>query len=193
MSDITVTASINNTDYSLYNDGGTYTDEIVAPGMSENVVVTATDEAGNTDVKSEYLNVTNEWLPPKTDWTEEDYFNAIDYNRIIGNISYLRSFLDNLFIDISHINLGAEKDYKSLLYAREMNAIEQAIQNLNLETYALDIGTGKSYSPNKPTPMYYDFNRIESASLLIYNTMIAHKDNLPRMAFRLGNRKGIKV
>lgn len=193
MSDITVTASINNTDYSLYNDGGTYMDEIVAPGMSENVVVTAMDEAGNTDVKAEYLNVINEWLPPKTDWTAEDYFNAVDYNRIIGNIAYLRNFLDSLFLDISYINLGVEKDYRSLLYAREMNVIEQAIQRLNLETYALDIGAEKSYSPNKPTPMYSDFNRIESASLLIYNTMIAHKKSLPRMAFRLGNRKGIKV
>ena len=37
------------------------------------------------------------WIEPKTDWTSSDYFNAEDYNRIIGNVIYLKAFSDALF------------------------------------------------------------------------------------------------
>ena len=29
------------------------------------------------------------WVTPKTNWTEDDYFNASDYNRIKDNASLL--------------------------------------------------------------------------------------------------------
>ena len=34
------------------------------------------------------------WIEPKTDWVSTDYFNIEDYNRIIGNIIYLKDFAD---------------------------------------------------------------------------------------------------
>ena len=37
------------------------------------------------------------WIEPKTDWVASDYFNIEDYNRIIGNITHLRTLADELF------------------------------------------------------------------------------------------------
>lgn len=133
-----------------------------------------------------------EWIEPKTDWTSEDYFNAEDYNRIIGNIAYLKAYLDDLFLNLTNVSLGEEKTYKSLFYAREMNAIEESLDILNKETYKFKIGDKQTYKANKPTPLWSEWNRIEDATLQIYKTMVAHKENLPRLAFRLGNQKGIR-
>lgn len=133
------------------------------------------------------------WIEPKTDWTENDYFNASDYNRIIGNISYLKAYLDGLFLDLTNVSLGAKKTYTSLFYAREMNDIEQTLERLNSETYGLDVGETQTYKPNKPTPLWSEYNRLESAILLLYNTSVAHKENLTRLSYTLGNQKGIRV
>lgn len=133
------------------------------------------------------------WIEPKTDWTSSDYFNSEDYNRIIGNIAYLKAYLDDLFNDLTNVSLGAEKDVKSLIYAREINAIEQSLETLNLETYNLDIGETKTYQTNKSTPLWSEFNRIESAIFKIYQVMTAQKMNLQRLAFTLGGQKGFKV
>lgn len=134
-----------------------------------------------------------EWIEPKTDWVENDYFNASDYNRIIGNIAYLKACLDGLFLNLTNVSLGEEKTYLSLIYAREMNGIEQSLEKLNSETYRFDIGETQTYRANKPTPLWSEFNRIESAMLLLYNTMVTHKEALPRLAFKLGSQKGIRA
>ena len=49
------------------------------------------------------------WIEPKTDWTSSDYFNAEDYNRIIGNVIYLKAFSDALFNSLTNVSLGEEK------------------------------------------------------------------------------------
>ena len=133
------------------------------------------------------------WIEPKTDWTSADFFNAEDYNRIIGNITHLKALGDDLFSGLSNLSMGEEKSVMSLIYAREMNNIENALESLNLETYNLGIGDKQTFKANGSTPLWSEFNRIESAILLLYNTMVVHKDNLPRLDFRLGNQKGIRV
>ena len=132
------------------------------------------------------------WIEPKTDWTSADFFNAED-NRIIGNITHLKALGDDLFSGLSNLSMGEEKSVMSLIYAREMNNIENALESLNLETYNLGIGDKQTFKANGSTPLWSEFNRIESAILLLYNTMTAHKDALPRLSFRLGNQKGIRV
>lgn len=133
------------------------------------------------------------WIEPKTDWTSDDYFNPDDYNRIIGNIIHLKFFASTLFAQLSELTLGEEKDYTSYIYAKEINAIEDGIDALNIETYNLNIGEKINFNSNKNTPLWSEFNRIESACLLLYKTMNGHKGTLKRMAFTLGNQKGIRV
>lgn len=134
-----------------------------------------------------------EWITPKTDWTSDSYFNAEDYNRIIGNITYLKAYLDDLFLGLTNISAMEEKTATSLIYAREINAIEMALEQLNLETYKFDIGETKEYMANTRTLDFVELNKIESAILLLYKTMTAHKESLPKLAFTLGGQKGFKV
>lgn len=133
------------------------------------------------------------WIEPKTDWVASDFVNSEDYNRIIGNIAYLKAYLDDLYSHLTEVSLGEEKTFESLIYAREINAIETALETLNIETYKFDIGETKEYLPNTRTLDFVELNRIESAILLLYKTMTAHKNALPKLAFTLGGQKGFKV
>lgn len=134
-----------------------------------------------------------EWITPKTDWTSESYFNSEDYNRIVGNITYLKAYLGTLFYGLTNISTMEEKTATSLIYAREINTIETALETLNIETYKFDIGETKEYMANTRTLDFVELNRIESAILLLYTQMTNHKENLTRLAFTLGNQKGIRV
>ena len=49
------------------------------------------------------------------------------------------------------------------------------------------------FRDNGPTPLWNEFNRIESAVILLYKTMVSHKNALKRLDFALGGEKGIKV
>ena len=133
------------------------------------------------------------WITPKTDWVSTDYFNIEDYNRIIGNIGYLNAFAEELFKALDTLDMGEEKTYVSMIYAREMNAIESNLEIINSNTYSFDIGDKQTFQANNSTPLWSEFNRVESACLLIYKTMTAHKNALPRLAFTLGGQKGIMV
>lgn len=133
------------------------------------------------------------WMEPKTNWKSDDYLNIVDYNRIIGNISYLKGLAVELFKAFDISSMGEEKNYVSMIYAREINAIEQNLETINSNTYGFNIGDTTTYQANKGTPLYTEFNRIESAVLLLYNTLMAHKNALPGLAFTLGGQKGIRV
>ena len=193
MAEIKVVAVVDDNEYDLSNTDDTYTDSIVAPSRTTDVEVVATDEVGNVSTESRTLTVDQEWLPPKTDWTTSDYLNAIDYNRIINNLTHLNAMAMRLFNNVSSINMGDEKDYTSLIYAREMNTIEDALEQINADTYKFDIGEKQTYKANGNTPLNTEFNRIESSSLKLFDTMTSHKEALPRLAFRLGGQKGIRV
>lgn len=133
------------------------------------------------------------WIEPKTDWTEQDAFDYVAYNRVSGNIMFLKELADDLFRNLTELSLEIEKENLSLIYARHMNDIEDGLDRLNAETYKKNIGDKKTYYPNKNVPDAYEYNRIENACLMIYEALQSHKSNLPRLAFRLGNQKGIRV
>lgn len=133
------------------------------------------------------------WIEPKTDWTVKDFFNASDYNRIIGNLKFLQDFSLHMFKKIEFADLGAEKDYESFIYAREVNNIENNLETLNLASYKLSIGNKTVYRDNGNTPLFGEFNRLESAMLKLYNMMQAHYGSLARLSFTLGGQKGFKV
>lgn len=133
------------------------------------------------------------WITPKTDWKSTDKFNAYDYNRIVGNILYVKDLASALFEAFDLQGMEEEKTYYSMFYAREMNAIESNLEIINANTYGFDIGDTQTFQANKSTPLWSEFNRIESACLLLYKTMTAHKNALQRLAFTLGGQKGIMV
>lgn len=133
-----------------------------------------------------------EWIEPKTDWVATDYLNIGDYNRIIGNLEYLAEYASTLLDGITLTELGKRKTYTDPIYAREMNAIEQALERINKETYGFSIGETPTYRANKPTPLWSEYNRIEGATLIIGSTAFAQEKAKPRLTFTLGNQRGVR-
>ena len=133
------------------------------------------------------------WSTPKTDWASTDYFNISDYARIVGNLKYIQSLASEMYAEITLDELADTKTYTDFLYADEMNSIEHNLESLNNGTYAFDIGTTQTYSANGATPLYSEFNRIESATLKIKTTLEVQKENIPTLSFTLGNYRGLRL
>lgn len=129
------------------------------------------------------------WQTPKTDWKATDYFNIEDYNRIIGNLSYLREMALEVYKRFQMADMGQEKGYSDYIYADEVNAIEANLTAICDNTYPFAVGERRTYYPNQPTPDYAEFNRIESACLLIYNNLTGQIHGRRRLAFTLGGAK----
>lgn len=138
-----------------------------------------------------------EWIEPKTDWDITDYFNINDYGRIVNNIAYLKEYAKTILLNLENVefseNIVNDKTYSSMIYASEINAIEDKLEELNLKTYAINIGEKKTYYPNEKTMNYDDLNRIETACLNIFKTISSHINEIQRFPFTLGGQKGIVI
>ena len=133
------------------------------------------------------------WVTPKTNWAITDYFNIEDYTRIVGNLKYIKDYLETMYAPVNLANMADTKTYSSFLYASEVNAIENNLAALNEGTYNYDIGETKEYVQNGHTPDFEELNRIESAILKLKETLEAQYKNIPRLSFTLGLYRGLQV
>lgn len=194
MNDLNVKVQVGRSTYALENvSSNLYERDISSPLKTSEVTIRAVDLHGNVAEKTGTLEITPEWQTPKTDWTPEDFFNYWDYNRIIGNIFFLNRFMRFLFLPFEIIDMGEEKNHESMIYAREFNVIEENLQTVNNNTYQFEIGKKKTWTANRATPTYEDFNRIERACLKLYTQSKADYEALAKLSFTLGGEKGIKV
>lgn len=149
--------------------------------------------------------VTNyEWIQPKTDWKIEydsegnylgDYFEPEDYNRIKNNVNYLSDFVRYLFTCSSEFaDLGEDVYYGS---PNEMKAswwknLQENLEKINKESLNIELGEKALFSGNEAGRLLEELIRVETICLNIYTIFLAIEKNKPRLAFKLGNSKGIK-
>lgn len=147
------------------------------------------------------------WITPKTDWSEQydatgvfigDFVNVADYNRIKNNLLYLRELAQQLVGVVPEVTVGADKheiddanpDWDNDNYfADEWNLIEDALETIDDSLGWIDFGQKEVFYENGRFIDAVELNRIERASLSLYeiiNNSIAHKT---RLAFRLGTRE----
>lgn len=129
------------------------------------------------------------WQTPKTNWVSTEKFNKDDYNRIIGNIAELREIAIQAYTEFSLADMGKEKTYSDYIYADEINTIESNLATLCEKTYPFAIGEQKTYYPNQPATDYAEYNRIESACLIIYQNLQGQLSGKRRLSFTLGGDK----
>lgn len=133
------------------------------------------------------------WQTPKTDWVgyrsgEEyigDKFNAADYQRIKGNLIYLRELAGSMypafaFPDIPDLTIGAG------IQASTINALERSLDALASNSFDPGIQARKTWYGNAAGPLAEDLNRIESSCLQLYKTLTGQAECLPRLAITLG-------
>lgn len=134
------------------------------------------------------------WQTPKTNWiwrgeTEGDFFEHTDYNRIKGNIEYLKELAGEIYPPFSIADMGVDKTEEDFPYADEINALADNIERIAANTYPVDIGTKTVYEDDGKFIGYADLNRIESATLNIYNNLNRIKAGKYRLSFRFGARR----
>ena len=49
------------------------------------------------------------WIQPKTNWAVSDRFNISDYNRIKGNLDFLKDKAETLYMSFDTRDMGQEK------------------------------------------------------------------------------------
>lgn len=180
---------------------GDYEEMVVAPDVLMDsiypVTLTAVDDAGNIMVLENaadvYVNAI--WITPKTDWTCRydsignyigDYLNKEDWRRIMGNLLYLKALADRMYPMFVLSDMGPLKDYQDYPYAKEWNAVEENIGKIIKQTYEVMSWQRRSFNDNGHLPDYAELNRIESATLRIYEILQGQYDSLKRLSFILG-------
>lgn len=134
------------------------------------------------------------WIEPKTDWTSQDTFNFSDYNRIKNNIAYLRERAVKLVKPFEIQDMGDDMtSYAQLFEASKFNTLEQNLETINNNAYLKDYGTKQTFYDNGVFIAYAELNRIESATLDIYNMLGRQEIGLRRLAFRLGAGREVRI
>lgn len=132
------------------------------------------------------------WSTPKTNWIATDMINVADYNRWKNNLDYLQNLCEEMYPIVKN-NMGTDQTVEDIPYEDMLNNIENALDNINQSSYNFDIGEKQVFSANSYYIDYNEINRIESAELKLYKWLKAQFDAIPRLAFRLGNYRGIKI
>ena len=130
------------------------------------------------------------WQEPKTNWVSDDYININDYNRIIGNLSYLSELEKELYSPIS-IDELSEKAVDEFPYANEFNSIESFLDGLSSDTFPFLSYVRGYWIDNGPTPTYNDMNRIENACLAFYKGYNRQKLTRPKLSMTLGRKQSV--
>lgn len=139
------------------------------------------------------------WVTPKTDWHGEtvdgiysgDRFNASDFNRIKNNLEYLRNLSVKMYDEYSFGWLGDDRKVGDYFYADEINTLEQNLVAINGHTVKESYGTAPTYADNGNTMDFTELNRLESASLDLYDKLNNQHDGRRMLTWNFGMKGGL--
>lgn len=130
------------------------------------------------------------WTIPKTYWKISDRFNIADYNRIKNNLAYLHEKAVELYTSFEVQDMGSDKtSYADFFYADEINTMENNLDTIASNTFGKDYGTKKTFADNGAFIDYNELNRIESASLDLYNQLSGQYEGRRMLTFMLGGKE----
>ena len=139
------------------------------------------------------------WVTPKTEWHGEtvdgiysgDRFNASDFNRIKNNLEYLRNLSVKMYDEYSFGWLGDDRSVGDYFYADEINTLEQNLAAINAHTVKESYGTAPTYADNGNTMDFTELNRLESASLDLYDKLNNQHDGRRMLTWNFGMKGGL--
>ena len=84
-------------------------------------------------------------------------------------------------------------DYTQYWDVGVFNAFEINLDRINANAYRQEYGFKQTFYENGKFPDYKEFNRIESASLDIYNWIKRQEAGLRKIPFKLGRYKEVRI
>lgn len=139
------------------------------------------------------------WTTPKTDWHgglnadglyEGDRFNAVDFNRIKNNLAYLRDLAITMYTEFSIVSLGNDRTPADYFYADEINQLEANLVTINQNSLKRSYSTAPTYVENGNTMDYEELNRLESATLDLYNRLTNQSEGRRMFTWNFGMKGG---
>ena len=139
------------------------------------------------------------WEEPVTNWSGEknkdgkyvgSRFNAKDFNRIKNNLQHLRDMAIQMYNEFNINSLGDDRKCTDYFYADEINVLEENLNTINNNTLKQDYGTTPHYVDNGPTMDYNELNRIEQATLNLYNILTNQYNGRRRFPWNFGINGG---
>lgn len=140
------------------------------------------------------------WITPKTDWYgytdgngdyQGDRFNATDYNRIKNNLQFLHDLAVKMQEEFSIANMGDDKGFEDYPYADEINLIEDNLETISSNTFQQGYGVKAVFTDNGAFIDYTELNRIESASLDLYDKLMNQFSGRRMLQFMFGLKGGV--
>lgn len=139
------------------------------------------------------------WETPKTDWygtTDAngnyigDRFNAVDFNRIKNNLTYLRELAIKLYEEFAIVSLGTDRTPVNYFFADEINQLEDNLETINTNTLQRSYGTPPVYVDNGNTPDFDELNRLERAILDLYDRLTNEFEGRRMFTWNFGMKGG---
>lgn len=139
------------------------------------------------------------WETPKTNWygtTDAngnyvgDRFNAVDFNRIKNNLTYLRELSIQLYEEFSIVSLGTDRTPANYFYADEINQLEENLDIINTNTLQRSYGFPPAYADNGNTMNFEELNRLESAILDLYDRLTNEFEGRRMFTWSFGTKGG---
>lgn len=201
-----LTATLDGVIYELMRqEDGTYTAVVPAPKSTAidlveykayPVRVKAEDTAGNSTTVDEAdpelgqylsLSVRQDIFIKIREWTEYDYFNIQDYNRIKKNVCQIKKIADELFKSVEFVDMGADREYSEYPAPVDFRQIEM---NLNYICLAanLEPETFRIHLEEYAFLDYTDLNRIENACKMLFEILYGIMKARKTLPFKLGKR-----
>ena len=178
-----------------------YEADLCAPIISGDysVEICAYDDAGNVGVANAETNTdlsvkVTKWHTPKTNWTANDRFNFIDYNRIKNNLSYLHEEATELWKPFEIEDMGDDIfDYVTAWKVQYFNAWEKNVEIINNIILTQDYGFSQTFYENGVFIQWDELNRVEGVTLSMKEILDRQRKGLRKLSFRLGGFKGVKI
>lgn len=139
------------------------------------------------------------WQTPKTDWhgaTDSmgnyigDRFNAVDFNRIKNNLTYLRELAFSIYTEFSIVPLGTDRTPADYFYADEINQLEENLKIINSNTLKRSYGTAPTYVANGNVMDFKELNRLEGAILDLYDRLTNESEGRRMFMWNFGMKGG---
>lgn len=118
-------------------------------------------------------------LPFKIDWTDQDYYNFYDLNRVEANTQYIAAILSDYVGRPVTVSVITDRDMMRIEFADSLNRVESNQQTLADNFYA-PVGwepPKTNWRSGQPFS-YRDANRLERNLLLIYDLLQKAFDSL---------------